>query len=63
MFISICWVVATSVLIVITSELASDVSESNLTYTKSKWLGAYSSAGDSSAPTPSKDSEMSPNRE
>ena len=50
MFVSAAWLVGTGVLIILAAELASDLTESNLSYTRSKWLGAYSSeAGDISA--------------
>ena len=46
MFISVCWIVGTAFLIIFSSELASEVTESNLTYQKSKWLGAFTSASE-----------------
>ena len=66
MFFSVCWLVGTVMLIIFTSELASEVTESNLGYTKSKWLGAHSSAGEMSvgaSPDPLRNSDLTATRE
>ena len=66
MLYATCWIIATVALIVFSAELASEVTESNLTYQKSKWLGAFTSGSEhepSPGPSASRYDEISPRRD